>query len=62
VACGSAADADRAVTAARAAFDRGPWPRMGFAERGALIRRLADLMVARTDELAMADCRTWASR
>ena len=41
VALGDAADADRAVAAARRAFDDGPWPRMGFAERGALIHRFA---------------------
>ncbi|GAA0955006.1 aldehyde dehydrogenase [Actinocorallia libanotica] len=36
-------DADAAVAAARAAFDRGPWPRLPPAERIAAIRRLADL-------------------
>ena len=30
------ADIDRAVAAARAAFDHGPWPRMAPAERGCL--------------------------
>jgi aminomuconate-semialdehyde/2-hydroxymuconate-6-semialdehyde dehydrogenase len=57
VALGGAAEVDRAVGAARAAFDSGPWPRMGFAERGALIHTLADLIVAHGDELAMADTR-----
>ena len=37
VALGGEQDADRAVRAARRAFDEGPWPRMGFAERGALL-------------------------
>jgi phenylacetaldehyde dehydrogenase len=32
------------VTAARTAFDRGPWPRLPGAEREARLRRLADLM------------------
>jgi aminomuconate-semialdehyde/2-hydroxymuconate-6-semialdehyde dehydrogenase len=36
VALGGPQDADRAVQAARRAFDEGPWPRMGYAERGAL--------------------------
>ncbi len=54
---GGAVEADRAVTAARRAFDDGPWPRMGFAERGALLHRLADLVIAHTDDLAMADSR-----
>jgi aminomuconate-semialdehyde/2-hydroxymuconate-6-semialdehyde dehydrogenase len=55
VALGGAEDAARAVAAARKAFDSGPWPRMGLAERGALLHRLADLVVAHADELAMAD-------
>jgi aminomuconate-semialdehyde/2-hydroxymuconate-6-semialdehyde dehydrogenase len=55
VALGGAEDADRAVAAARTAFDEGPWPRMGLAERGALLHRLADLVTSHTDELAMAD-------
>jgi aminomuconate-semialdehyde/2-hydroxymuconate-6-semialdehyde dehydrogenase len=41
VALGGPADADRAVRAARRAFDEGPWPRMGFAERGTLLHRAA---------------------
>ncbi|WP_256841949.1 aldehyde dehydrogenase [Ornithinimicrobium cryptoxanthini] len=57
VALGTAADADAAVTAARTAFDEGPWPRMGFHERARLIHRLADLIEEHTDELAMADTR-----
>jgi aminomuconate-semialdehyde/2-hydroxymuconate-6-semialdehyde dehydrogenase len=57
VALGDAQDAGRAVAAARRAFDEGPWPRMGFAERGALLHRLADLVVTHADELAMADTR-----
>jgi aminomuconate-semialdehyde/2-hydroxymuconate-6-semialdehyde dehydrogenase len=55
VALGSAADAERAVTAARRAFDEGPWPRMGFAERGAILHRLADLVGEHAEELALAD-------
>ena len=37
IALGGSEDADRAVRAARRAFDEGPWPRMGFAERGTLL-------------------------
>jgi aminomuconate-semialdehyde/2-hydroxymuconate-6-semialdehyde dehydrogenase len=55
VALGGADDADRAVLAARRAFDEGPWPRMGFAERGALLHRFADLIEANADALALAD-------
>lgn len=57
IACGTKADADRAVAAARRAFDEGPWPRMGFEKRQQLMHRLADLMEAHADELAMADTR-----
>jgi aminomuconate-semialdehyde/2-hydroxymuconate-6-semialdehyde dehydrogenase len=57
VALGSKADADRAVAAARRAFDEGPWPRMSFADRGAILHRLADLMEQHADELATADTR-----
>jgi aldehyde dehydrogenase (NAD+) len=46
------ADIDRAVAAAREAFDRGPWPRLGPGERIAAIRRLAELHAARGKELA----------
>jgi aminomuconate-semialdehyde/2-hydroxymuconate-6-semialdehyde dehydrogenase len=57
VALGGATDADRAVSAARRAFDSGPWPRMGFAERGAVLHRLADLVEEHAGELAMCDTR-----
>ncbi|MER7282619.1 aldehyde dehydrogenase [Dactylosporangium sp. NPDC000244] len=55
VALGSPADADRAVAAARAAFDNGPWPRLSLAERGRILHRLADLVEANAVELATAD-------
>ena len=55
VALGGRVEVDRAVAAARQAYDEGPWPRMGLAERGALLHRLADLVVEHTDELALAD-------
>lgn len=46
------ADVDRAVRAARAAFDSGPWPRTPAAERGALLVRVADLLVRDREDLA----------
>ena len=53
-----AADADRAVAAARAAFDSGPWPRLGFNEpRQRLLHALADLLERHADDLGMADTR-----
>jgi len=57
IALGGAADADRAVVAARKAFTEGPWPRMGYEKRQAIMHRLADLMEEHADELAMADTR-----
>ncbi len=45
-------DVDRAVVAARRAFDAGPWSKMSAAERGRLLYRLADLLERNQDELA----------
>jgi len=57
VALGSAADADAAVAAARAAFDSGPWRHMGYEKRQGILHRLADLMMENAEELALADTR-----
>lgn len=57
VARGSEQDADRAVAAARRAFDDGPWPRMSTAERRKLMHRLADLVEANLEELALLETR-----
>ncbi|WP_329142592.1 aldehyde dehydrogenase [Streptomyces sp. NBC_01456] len=57
IALGDSSDADRAVAAARRAFDSGPWPRMGAAERGRILHRLADLIEAHADDLGLADTR-----
>jgi 5-carboxymethyl-2-hydroxymuconic-semialdehyde dehydrogenase len=40
-AAGEDLDVDAAVTAARTAFDEGPWPRMSAAARAAVLRRIA---------------------
>ncbi len=45
---------DRAVTAARLAFDHGPWPRMSPHERAAILARTAELIEARLGEIAWA--------
>jgi aldehyde dehydrogenase (NAD+) len=45
-------DVDRAVEAARRAFDSGPWPRAEPAERIAAVRRFTDAYQARQEELA----------
>lgn len=55
VALGGDRDADRAVAAARSAFDSGPWPRMGYKARHALMHRWADLMQDNEESLALAD-------
>lgn len=52
VAEGEAVDIDRAVAAARKAFDSGPWASMSPAERGRLVWRLGDLLEAHADEFA----------
>ena len=46
------ADIDRAVAAARNAFDQGPWPRMPLAERREILRRLSDGLKAQEDLIA----------
>jgi aldehyde dehydrogenase (NAD+) len=48
----STVDIDRAVSAAREAFDHGPWPRMTPAERSAVIERFSSLYARRADEIA----------
>ncbi|RAY16878.1 5-carboxymethyl-2-hydroxymuconate semialdehyde dehydrogenase [Actinomadura craniellae] len=57
VALASRKDVEAAVASARRAFDDGPWPRMGYAERGRLLHRLADLVEANKQELGLADTR-----
>jgi aminomuconate-semialdehyde/2-hydroxymuconate-6-semialdehyde dehydrogenase len=52
VAEGGPEDADRAVEAARRAFDDGSWPRMTPAERKRVLHRVADGIDARLGELA----------
>lgn len=48
----SRADVDRAVAAARDAFERGAWPRTSLAERAALLRRISTGIGDRREELA----------
>jgi aldehyde dehydrogenase (NAD+) len=49
-------DADAAVAAARKAFDSGPWPRLGIAERVEVVTRFCDAMEAGFGDLD----RAWA--
>jgi aldehyde dehydrogenase (NAD+) len=47
-----AADVDKAVHAARRAFEHGPWRKLPASERGRMLHRLADLIEKHADELA----------
>ena len=55
VAEGTRPDAVAAVRAARTAFDQGGWPGTTERERGALLLRVADLLVRDKDALARAE-------
>src|SRR5437588_8557255 len=55
VAESDAADVDKAVAAARAAFDKGPWRKMSASQRGVLMNKLADLIEKHADELAQLE-------
>jgi acyl-CoA reductase-like NAD-dependent aldehyde dehydrogenase len=46
------ADVDKAVAAARTAFDEGPWPRLSVGERMEKIEKLAAIYMAETDAIA----------
>jgi betaine-aldehyde dehydrogenase len=48
------ADMDRAVAAAREAFDHGPWPRMSPKDRAEVMKRIGEGLVARGVELGHA--------
>ena len=55
VAEADAADLDVAVTAAREAFDAGPWPRMSGRDRARVLLRAANLIRERAEELAQLE-------
>ena len=55
VPAGEKEDVDRAVRAARRAFESGPWRRMTPSERGRALWKLADLIEARTEEFAQLE-------
>jgi aldehyde dehydrogenase (NAD+) len=54
VAKATTADMDRAIAAARNAFDNGPWPRLSGPERAVYLRRIAEEMAKRADDFARA--------
>ena len=55
VAEGQSEDIDRAVAAARKAFESGPWPKLTPSQRGRLLWKLADLVEQHADELAQLE-------
>src|SRR5690349_10751255 len=55
VAEGDREDINRAVDAARAAFDKGPWRKLSNSERGRMIWKLADLVEKHAEEFAQLE-------
>ncbi len=55
VAEGESEDINRAVAAARKAFESGPWPKMTPSQRGRLLWKLADLIEKNAEELAQLE-------
>lgn len=55
IAEGDREDINRAVSAARAAFDSGPWRKMTASERGRAIWKLGDLIEQHTEEFALLE-------
>ena len=57
VASSNAADIDKAVKAARAAFDSGPWPTTTAQDRGRILFKLAEKIRQNAAQLAELECR-----
>lgn len=57
VARGTAADAGKAVAAAKAAMTTGPWATMSATARGKILRKISDAAVANLDRLAEIEVR-----
>ena len=57
VAAGGPEDVDRAVAAARRAYDHGPWPRMSASQRGRYLLRVAALLERDAAEVARIELR-----
>ncbi len=51
----STKDAERAILAARRAFDEGDWPRRTASDRSGVLLRAAAIIEARADEIALLD-------
>src|SRR5205823_12237456 len=50
-------DAQKAIQAARDAFDNGPWPKMSGKERAEKLRKVSELVTARSAEIAEIEAR-----
>src|SRR5229473_3212105 len=61
VAAADAADVDRAVKAARAAFDSGPWPQTTAQDRGRILFKLAEKIRQNAAALGKLECRNTAN-
>lgn len=57
VACAGSAEVETAVAAARGAFEHGPWRKMRPFERGRILQRIGEIILARRDELTRMECR-----
>lgn len=57
IARGGKAEIDAAVSAARRAFDEGPWPRMSATERGRVLARMSELILRERESLALLEAR-----
>jgi acyl-CoA reductase-like NAD-dependent aldehyde dehydrogenase len=57
IARGGASDVESAVAAAHTAFTSGDWPTMKATQRGALLRRLGDLIARDAEKLAILEVR-----
>lgn len=55
VSAATEADVDKACRAARDAFEQGPWRTMTVAERCAKLRRMAEIILERKEEIARLD-------
>jgi len=56
-ACAGATEVDKAVAAARHAFEHGPWRKMRPFERGRVMQRIGERIMERREELARMECR-----
>src|SRR5947207_7631974 len=55
IARASLKDTERAIAAARRAFDEGPWPRMAQAERAKILNQIASGLEAKSQEIAAVE-------